>query len=98
MLSREFLTNNSILSLSYNFIRRNEESVQIETPSGWITYEYETHLMDHDEAWFPIKEIRHRDGIPYLWNERLQSEMNREAEEALDYLFHIGSISYILET
>ena len=97
MLSREFLTNNSILALSCNFIRRNPEEVQIETPMGWVTYNLSAPLLDHDRSWFPLKEIRHRTGIPYLWNTRLQDEMNEEAIEALDYLAYNGNITYHLD-
>lgn len=97
MLSREFLSEHSILALSCHFIRRSEDSVQIETPSGWITYDLESSLLDLDEEWFPLKEIRHRMGIPYYWIESMHNEMNTGAIAALNYLEHIGSIVYVLQ-
>ena len=87
----------SVLSLQCNFIRRNEDHVEIETPTGWIRYELETPLLVHDESWYLIKEIKHRIGIPYLWIETMQDQMNNEAIQALDYLENIGSIMYMLQ-
>lgn len=95
MLSREFLLEHSVLSCS--FMRRTDDHIEIETPTGWVRYELEAPLLIHDESWYPIKEIRHRKGIPYLWTKIMQNEMNNEAVEALDYLEHIGSIMYVLQ-
>lgn len=97
MLSREFLSEHSMMSLGCNFIRRNEETVEIETSSGWISYNLNETLLDHDEYWIPIKEVRYRNGIDFLWTDPHQDEANDEALEALDYLRQIGSIGYKIE-
>ena len=100
MLSREFLSKHSIQALQCNYIRRieaEESSVEIETPTGWIRFYLELPLLIHDtDVWYPFKEVRHREGIPYLWTETMQDEMNQEAVEALEYLEHIDNIHYTL--
>lgn len=48
MLSKEFLSEHSILALRCNFIRRYESTVEIETPGGWIAYSLEQALVDLD--------------------------------------------------
>lgn len=58
MLSREFLEKNSIHSLSCNFIRRSEEHVEIEGIQGWVRYDMRESILDHDETWYPVSEIR----------------------------------------
>ena len=59
MLSRELLEKNSIHSLSYNFIRRNEDYVEIESVQGWVRYENirSVSLLNHEDDWYPLKEI-----------------------------------------
>lgn len=87
MLSREFLEKNSVHSLSCDFIRRIGDYVEIETTHGWVRYNKisNTSLSDHDDDWYPVKEIRWREGIPNLWT---------WDDQEVDYLVHIGNISY----
>ena len=96
MLSREFLEKNSIHSLACNFIRRVEDCVEIETTHGWVRYNNisRTMLFDHDDEWYPVKEIRWREGIPNLWTWDDQVVENDLAVQGLDYLAHIGNIAY----
>ena len=97
MLSREILSEHSMMSLRCNYIRLHEGTVEIETSTRWVSYNLEVPLLTHDEAWYPIKEVRYREDISYLWTETMQDDMNEESIEALDYLEHIGSIICTLE-
>lgn len=87
MLSREFFTEHSIMCLHCKFIRRYEDTVEIETYSSWISYDFDKSLVDHnDDVWRPVKEVRYRIGIDFLSTDPHQDEANNEALEALDYL------------
>lgn len=46
MLSKEFLSEQSIMELRCYYIRRDETTVQIETSSGWVSYELDKRLLD----------------------------------------------------
>lgn len=96
MLSREILEKNYIHSLTRNFIRRVEDCVEIETPYGGVRYPNISHTMlfDHDDEWYPVKEIRWREGIPDLWTWDDQGVENDLAIQELDYLAHIKNIAY----
>ena len=48
MLSREFIEKHSISALSCNFIRHEEDEVQIETTLGWIVFTLDINLRELD--------------------------------------------------